>query len=150
MNQPLGIGNGKRGPRSRRTSGRASGCKTSSTLRGIPAAGSPPTGPRGAGSLVRTSVIADPLGSWPRRCPTGFPYLLSKLLRERMSSAAMLVQEGEDRSMNDLRAKVAVVTGGASGIGLALVQAFHDEAMRVVIADVDPAALAAAEAQFAD
>ncbi len=51
--------------------------------------------------------------------------------------------------MNDLRDKVAVVTGGASGIGLALVQAFHDEAMRVVIADVDPAALAAAEAQFA-
>ncbi len=52
--------------------------------------------------------------------------------------------------MKDLRDKVAVVTGGASGIGLALVQAFVDEAMRVVIADVDPAALTAVEAQFAD
>ena len=52
--------------------------------------------------------------------------------------------------MKDLRDKVAVVTGGASGIGLALVQAFVNEAMRVVIADVDPAALTAVEAQFAD
>ncbi len=51
--------------------------------------------------------------------------------------------------MKDLRDKVAVVTGGASGIGLALVEAFVNEAMRVVIADVDPAALTAAEAQFA-
>jgi len=67
-----------------------------------------------------------------------------------MSSRRTIDDEGEDGSMKDLRDKVAVVTGGASGIGLALVQAFVNEAMRVVIADVDPAALTAVEAQFAD
>ena len=45
--------------------------------------------------------------------------------------------------MEDLQDKVAVVTGGASGIGLALVRAFLDEGMKVAIADVDPVALEA-------
>ncbi len=66
-----------------------------------------------------------------------------------MSSERTNEHDGEDESMKDLRDKVAVVTGGASGIGLALVEAFIEQAMRVVVADVDPAALAAAEAQFA-
>ena len=38
--------------------------------------------------------------------------------------------------MEDLRGKVAVVTGGASGIGLAMVQRFAQEGMTVVAADV--------------
>jgi len=50
--------------------------------------------------------------------------------------------------MHDLRDKVAVVTGGANGIGLALVRGFLGEAMRVVIADVDPAALEAVRKEF--
>jgi NAD(P)-dependent dehydrogenase (short-subunit alcohol dehydrogenase family) len=52
--------------------------------------------------------------------------------------------------MKDLRDKVAVVTGGANGIGLALVRSFLAEGMRVAIADVDPAALESVEKEFAD
>jgi NAD(P)-dependent dehydrogenase (short-subunit alcohol dehydrogenase family) len=43
--------------------------------------------------------------------------------------------------MRELRGKTAVVTGGASGIGRALVERFTSEGMRVVIADVEGAAL---------
>ena len=39
--------------------------------------------------------------------------------------------------MDDLAGKVAVVTGGASGIGLAMAQRFAAEGMRVVLADVE-------------
>jgi len=51
--------------------------------------------------------------------------------------------------MEELRDKVAVVTGGANGIGLALVRAFLDEGMRVAVADVDPVALEAIGEEFA-
>jgi NAD(P)-dependent dehydrogenase (short-subunit alcohol dehydrogenase family) len=46
--------------------------------------------------------------------------------------------------MKDFRGRVAVVTGGASGIGKALVKAFLGEGMKVVIADVEAPALKAA------
>ena len=42
--------------------------------------------------------------------------------------------------MEDFRGRVAVVTGGASGIGRALVDAFAREQARVVVADIDKAA----------
>ncbi len=45
--------------------------------------------------------------------------------------------------MQELRDRVAVVTGGASGIGKALVGAFLDEGMKVVMADVEESALKA-------
>lgn len=48
--------------------------------------------------------------------------------------------------MHDLRGKVAVVTGGASGIGLALAEALVAEGMKVALADIDADRLAA-EAQ---
>ena len=41
--------------------------------------------------------------------------------------------------MNDFNDKVAVITGGASGIGLAIAQALAAEGARVAIADVDAA-----------
>jgi NAD(P)-dependent dehydrogenase (short-subunit alcohol dehydrogenase family) len=52
--------------------------------------------------------------------------------------------------MRELQNKVAVVTGGANGIGLALVRSLLNEGMRVAIADVDPAALAEVKAEFAE
>ena len=50
--------------------------------------------------------------------------------------------------MEELSGKVAVVTGGASGIGLALAQAFLAEGMRVVVADIEEAALDKAQAEL--
>jgi NAD(P)-dependent dehydrogenase (short-subunit alcohol dehydrogenase family) len=43
--------------------------------------------------------------------------------------------------MDDLNGKVAVVTGGASGIGRSLVDRFVAEGMKVVVADIEVAAL---------
>jgi NAD(P)-dependent dehydrogenase (short-subunit alcohol dehydrogenase family) len=52
--------------------------------------------------------------------------------------------------MEQLEGRVAVVTGGASGIGRALAAAFVAEGMRVVIADVEPAALDATVAELGE
>lgn len=43
--------------------------------------------------------------------------------------------------MRDFEGKVAVVTGGASGIGLAMATLFARESMKVVLADVEEPAL---------
>lgn len=48
--------------------------------------------------------------------------------------------------MEDFNGKVAVVTGAASGIGLALAMRFADEGMKVVLADIEEPPLAAAQA----
>jgi NAD(P)-dependent dehydrogenase (short-subunit alcohol dehydrogenase family) len=50
--------------------------------------------------------------------------------------------------MRELAGKVAVVTGAASGIGRALADAFVRARMRVVLADVEPDALAAAQREL--
>src|SRR5438477_49677 len=47
------------------------------------------------------------------------------------------------RSMRDLAGRVAVVTGGGSGIGRAMVDRLAREGAKVVIADVDERGLAA-------
>ena len=50
--------------------------------------------------------------------------------------------------MRDLRGKTAFITGGASGIGLAMAEAFGREGMNVMLADIEEAALAAAVEQL--
>jgi len=50
--------------------------------------------------------------------------------------------------MQQLEERVAVVTGGASGIGKALARAFADEGMRLVLADVEKKALDATVAEL--
>jgi len=51
--------------------------------------------------------------------------------------------------MRDLRGRVAVVTGGASGIGRAMAQCFAAEGMKLVLADVEEPALERAAAELA-
>ncbi len=50
--------------------------------------------------------------------------------------------------MREFRDRVAVVTGGASGIGRAMAARFAAEGMRLVLADVEEEPLAAAVADF--
>ena len=52
--------------------------------------------------------------------------------------------------MKDLAGKTAFITGGASGIGLAMARAFGREGMNVVISDVDQTALEAAAEGLAE
>jgi NAD(P)-dependent dehydrogenase (short-subunit alcohol dehydrogenase family) len=51
--------------------------------------------------------------------------------------------------MQDLAGKVAVITGGASGIGLAMARRFGAEGMKVVVADVERPALQRAADELA-
>ena len=52
--------------------------------------------------------------------------------------------------MEDVKGKVAVVTGGASGIGRGIVHALLDEGATVVIADVETAALEATVSELTE
>src|SRR3989442_1172044 len=49
---------------------------------------------------------------------------------------------GEGVTVDSLKGRVGVVTGGASGIGRAMVEAFAREGARVVVADLDEAGMA--------
>jgi NAD(P)-dependent dehydrogenase (short-subunit alcohol dehydrogenase family) len=62
-------------------------------------------------------------------------------------AADRLLPESEvsgGKTMRELAGKTAFVTGGAGGIGLALGQAFAEAGMKVMLADIEPDALAAA------
>src|SRR4051812_27937932 len=47
----------------------------------------------------------------------------------------------QGRNMREIEGKTAVVTGGASGIGLAMVRHFAQAGMKVMIADIQPGPL---------
>src|SRR5262249_45790745 len=56
-------------------------------------------------------------------------------------AAAVTAQVGGDANVrHGLDGKVAIVTGGATGLGRATVEAFVEEGARAVIADIDDAA----------
>jgi NAD(P)-dependent dehydrogenase (short-subunit alcohol dehydrogenase family) len=50
--------------------------------------------------------------------------------------------------MKDFKGKVAVITGGASGLGRAMAERFAREGTSIVLADVEPNALGKAEAEM--
>jgi len=50
--------------------------------------------------------------------------------------------------MKQFQGKVAVVTGGASGLGRSMAERFAREGMSIVLADIEPGALARAEAEL--
>lgn len=50
--------------------------------------------------------------------------------------------------MKDFQGKVAVITGGASGLGRAMAERFARAGMSIMLADVEPNALAKAEAEM--
>ena len=52
--------------------------------------------------------------------------------------------------INDFKGKVAVITGGASGIGLGLANAFSKRGMKLVLADIDKKALDKVSKEFSD
>ena len=52
--------------------------------------------------------------------------------------------------MKNLSGKVAVITGGGSGIGRSLAHSFAAQGMKVVLADVDEVAMRAVEAELAE
>lgn len=52
--------------------------------------------------------------------------------------------------MRDLTGKTAFITGGASGLGLAMAHAFGGAGMNVMLADIEEAPLAAARAEMED
>jgi NAD(P)-dependent dehydrogenase (short-subunit alcohol dehydrogenase family) len=69
---------------------------------------------------------------------------LTRLRREASIVATLL----EEIRMQEFRSKVAVVTGGASGIGLAMAERFAREGMKLVLADVEKEPLDAVTARF--
>ncbi|MBO6702250.1 MAG: SDR family NAD(P)-dependent oxidoreductase [Pseudomonadales bacterium] len=50
--------------------------------------------------------------------------------------------------MKNFEGKIAVITGGAGGIGLGMAKAFASRGMKLVLADLDEALLAAARTEF--
>src|SRR4029453_1529765 len=69
-------------------------------------------------------------------------------LGERGFGRSLLAESVTPTTMERLKGKVAVVTGGAGGIGRAICQRFGSEGMKLVVADLDPAALDAAVAEL--
>ena len=52
--------------------------------------------------------------------------------------------------MKDFQDKIAVITGGASGIGYAMAKRLADEGMKIVLADFEEEALGIAEDEDED
>lgn len=62
--------------------------------------------------------------------------------------ALPFVPQPESTNVKDIKSKIAVVTGAASGIGRALAETFVDAGMRVVLSDVEKPALESTAAEL--
>src|SRR3954469_19726738 len=103
----------------------------------------------GSTESIRTRARAWPSASSPRssscHCRQSSVTSPSGRAASRIRRLAVMPQSltfRRVRTMNELTGKVAVVTGGASGIGFGMAQAFAAEGMKVVLADIEPDALA--------
>ncbi|WP_342351614.1 SDR family NAD(P)-dependent oxidoreductase [Agreia bicolorata] len=67
--------------------------------------------------------------------------LVAAPMRSGAGARRVLVELRKATKMRSFTSRVAVVTGGASGIGRAMVDRFAHEGMKVVLADVEQAAL---------
>src|SRR3974377_840549 len=65
-----------------------------------------------------------------------------------MTTAPLSQEDTRGGAMREFKDKVAVITGAASGIGRAIADRCASEGMKVVLADVEQAALASAEAEL--
>src|SRR6185503_11983015 len=82
--------------------------------------------------------------------PKSMPRLSSRVTALTLTRLGwrMRCTRHEEHAMQEFRDRVAVITGGASGIGLGIARRCAREGMRVVLADIEPAALAQAEAEL--
>src|SRR5690242_5559105 len=82
--------------------------------------------------------------------PKSMPRLSSRATAPTLTRLGwrMRCTRNEEHAMQEFRDRVAVITGGASGIGLGIARRCAREGMRVVLADIEPAALAQAEAEL--
>jgi NAD(P)-dependent dehydrogenase (short-subunit alcohol dehydrogenase family) len=67
-----------------------------------------------------------------------------------LAPSVRISEHGREGGVEDLTGKVAVVTGGASGIGLSMAERLTGAGMRLAIADVEEDALDAAAKHLAD
>jgi NAD(P)-dependent dehydrogenase (short-subunit alcohol dehydrogenase family) len=67
-----------------------------------------------------------------------------------MASTAQRQPGAGIREMSDFENRVAVITGGAAGIGRAMARAFARRGAHLVLADIDEPALSDAEAEFSE
>ncbi len=84
----------------------------------------------------------------PFTVPVGIPAAEPSDIAPTRPTVRSAADEGSELVANRLEGQVGVITGGASGIGLACARRYVTEGARVVLGDRNPDALAAAAAEL--